>query len=136
MSIVDDITRSLPEFRQHANDLMLDEAEVTRGDGSSTLDPETGRLTPSEPPEIYAGPCRLRQPTAQESEILFGDAQIVTTRFVACLPHDAPLLRVGDAVKVRHAASSTELHLRVAGTSFSTFTIYKGYPVELNEVAP
>lgn len=133
--IGDDIAEVLPELRSEAESLMVDTAMITRPGGEPTFDPSTGELTPAAGTTIYEGPCRLRQPTASEAELLFGDEQLTRSRFVACFPHDVTGVQIGDVVTVTESDDPDVLlrSFRVASIPLATFTLYKGFPVEVVE---
>lgn len=113
--------------------LMVDTADVTRP-GAATFDPNTGLSTPSST-FVLSAPCRLRQPTSQESEVLFGEEQLTRTRFIACFPHDTVGIAVDDIVTFTASEDPDVLarRFRITGVPLSTFTLYKGYPVEVVE---
>lgn len=133
--IADDILQHVPEFRDQARSLMIDTASVTRSGSEPVFDPDTGDLTPAASTTVYSGPCRLRQPTSGESEILFGDEQLTRTRFIACLPHDAAGLQVDDVITITASGDPDVLTRRYVVTHIplATFTLYKGYACEADE---
>lgn len=121
--------------RRAAQALMVDTATVTRPGGRGTVDTSTGLLTPQDGAQIYDGPCRVRQPSAQESESLFGEEQVTTSRFVACFPHDATGFAIDDIITLIDTQDPDALGrpLRITAVPSATFTMYKGYPAEAVE---
>jgi hypothetical protein len=93
------ITEALPDLRAQALSLMVDTGRISRATGS-VFDIDTGVVTPGAFTTIHEGPCRLRMPTAVETERLFGDTQVTVTRFVAVFPHDVYGVVVDDIVTI------------------------------------
>lgn len=120
--------------RVAAERLMVDEATVSRP-GEPTFNPDTGLLEPASSTVLYSGKCRLRQPSAQETQVLFGEQQTTTTRFIACFPHDADGFEIGDIVTFTesHDPDVLAASLQIMAVPIATFTIYKGYPCEVAE---
>lgn len=133
--IVDDVLQHLPDFRASALSLMVDTATVVRPGGEPTFDPETGTLTPSAGSTVYVGPCRLRQPSPSEAEVIFGDEQLTRTRFMVDLPHDTAGIAVGDVLTFTASTDPdvTGRRFQVMGVPLSTLTVHKSYPVEVVE---
>lgn len=136
--LADDIQRLAPDFRAEAHSLMIDRVAISRPGGEPTFDTGTGLLTPAAPTTIYSDlPCRLRQPTVSESEVLFGDETLTRTRFIACVPHDTVGVLVGDVLTFTDSNSGNEdltaRTFRITGVPLGTFEMYRGFPVELVE---
>lgn len=115
---------------------MVDEVTATRpGVGEPTFDPETGILTPPAPTVVYEGLCRMRQPTLQESEVMFGGAEVTRSRLIACMPHSASGLQVGDVVEFVRSDDVDLLgrQFRITAVPMMTFDLYKPFPCELVE---
>lgn len=128
-----DVARALPDLQREALSLMPDVGVVTRGAATAPVfDPATGIMTSAVGVVVYQGPCRLRQPTPQESQALFGEAQVSISKFIAVLPHTVAGVRIGDVITLTSSADLDLLGVkfRVTAIPLSTYTIYKGYPVE------
>lgn len=121
--------------RKLAESLMVDTAMITRPGGAPTFDPNTGLLTPTVGATVYTGVCRLRQPTATEAEVLFGEEQVTRTTFIVCVPHTTTGVSIGDVVTFIESGDPDVLtrQFKITAVPVSTFTLYKGYPAEVVE---
>jgi uncharacterized protein DUF6093 len=137
MTLGDDVMRVLPDFRLAAQSLMVDTGIITRpGTGGGTIDPITGDFTPPASTSIYNGPCRVRRPsTAQEQEIVFGDVNVAVSRYVVNLPHDAPLIAIGDVFKltVTDDPEILDVPMRVAVVVGKSMLMYRQIGLEVLE---
>ena len=129
-----DVLSVVPGLRREAESLMVDTAIVTRS-GALTLNTSTGVLAPAAATTIYTGLCRLRQPSAEETEILFGDTQETRSRFIACFKYTVTAVAVDDVVTFTVSDDPDVLarSFRILSTPASTFVLYKGYPCEAVE---
>jgi len=111
---------------------MVDTAKIDRP-GDPTFDPNTGLSTSGSTPVRSAGPCRVRQPNAVETTVMFGERDVTKQRFVACFPHDVTGVEIGDVVTVTESddADLVDLGLTVVSVSGSTFVAYKAFGCEL-----
>jgi hypothetical protein len=118
--------------RLAAEALMVDTAVVSRPGGAAVLNATTGILTPAAATTVHTGPCRMRQPTAFEAEVQFGEEQVTTSRFIACFPNDVTGLAIDDVVMITVSDDADMLNrrFRVLAISLGTYVLYKGYPVE------
>lgn len=114
-----------------ADSLMIDSAVVVRP-ASADFDAATGLLDTPVGTVVYSGRCRMRQPTTQELETMFGERQVITSRSVACLPHDAVGLLVGDVLTLTDTGDvdTSTRSFRITALPSATFMLYKGYPCE------
>ena len=135
MTLADDVRHLTPDFRAEAESLMVDTATITRPGGAPTFDPNTGQLTPAAGTVVYSGRCRLRQPTASECEVLFGEAQVSRTTFIVCVPYTTTGVQIGDVVIVTISDDPDVIsrQCRITSVPLSTFTFYKGFPAEVVE---
>ncbi len=119
--------------RRAAANLMIDVATVTRPGGAPVFDLNTGLLTPAAGTVIHEGPCRLRQPSATESDTLFGEQQVTLSRFIAVFPHDVAGIEIDDVITLTESADVDMIgvEFKVMMVPLSTFVIYKGYPCEV-----
>lgn len=135
MTLADDVLRLTPDFRLDVESLMIDTAVITRPGSAPVFNPATGQLTAALGTVVYAGPCRLRQPTSAESEVLFGEEQVTRTTFIVCVPYATIGVKIADVVAVTLSGDPDVLSRRykITAVPLSTFTIYKGYPSEVIE---
>lgn len=75
---------------------MRDTCTVRRHTGT-TVDDETGYTTPTWS-DLYAGPCRLKQPNAAASSATVGEAEVLLQQPELHLPMSAVLLQPADEV--------------------------------------
>jgi hypothetical protein len=131
-----DVLAAIPGLRQQAESLMVDNATIRRPGDAHVFDPITGALTPSAGTFVFTGPCRLRQPTAQEMQVMFGEQQVTMSRFVACFPLASVIdARIGDLITFDESGDPDVLTrtFRITSVPLSTFSIYKGYACETVE---
>lgn len=100
----------LAELREMASAALPDTGTVTRGGSGGVLD-GNGDWTPNAGAVIYTGRLRVRGATAQDSDIVFGDTQVSTSRMIGVLPYDAPEVKVDDVVRISES-SDPIVHLR------------------------
>lgn len=118
----DTITAALP-----------DTCVITRPAAGGTLDPVTGIWTPAAAAAVYTGACRVRQPTTEEFEKLFGDTQVTEVRYIGTLPHDSPVLAIGDrwAVTVSSDPQLLTAPLRVTRIAFGSWHLGRRVGLEI-----
>ena len=134
VNLGEEIRYVTPELRSSAESLMVDTVTVTRP-GADTFNPATGLLTAAAGTTIYEGPGRLRLPTAQESDVMFGEEQLTRYRFVACLPHDTTGVQIGDVLTITKSGDPdvVQRSYTITAVHLSTFTMYKAYGCEVLE---
>lgn len=113
--------------------MMVDTGTVRRP-GQQVLNAATGTSSASST-LVYSGRCWIRQASAVEREVLFGEEQVTTTRFMACFPHSVTGVRVGDIVTVTASDDVDVLgrSFRVLAIPMSTYPLYKGFACEVVE---
>lgn len=129
-------TAAVGQGRAAAEALMVDTGRILRSTSGPVLNTETGDLVPAAATTVHTGPCRLRMPSAVETNALFGEREVTTTRFVACFPHGMTAgVLIGDIIEI---TESDDQH--VAGRKFrvivvpsSTFILYRGFGCEAVE---
>lgn len=77
---------------------LLDTCTIRHRTGT-TVDDDTGYTTPTWA-DLYAGPCRLKQPNAAASSATVGEAEVLLQRPELHLPMSAPLLQPADEITV------------------------------------
>lgn len=136
MTLGDDVMSVVPDMRLAAESMMIDEGTITRpsGDGGTT-DPVTGEWIPDAPATVYTGRARLRQTTAQDQQIVFGDINTTVSRYTVSLPHDAPLVEVGDIFKLTETSDPEVLNvsMRVVIVVGKSVLMYRQLGVEVVE---
>lgn len=85
----------LDAMRATSTAALPDVCEITIPSTTGTLDPETGVWTPDPPTVLYTGACRLRAPTAEEYEKVFGEQQVTETRYILTVPATVPQIPIG-----------------------------------------
>ena len=120
-----------------AHDRLLVDTCVIEHATSGTFDPDTGDY-PTTWETVYAGPCRVKGPTAGQAavdQVQAGEAEQTATRQTLVLPHDTTAqVAVGDRVTVSRVGAATLLFL-VVGTVDTTTMTARGFVVEHLDVA-
>lgn len=113
---------------------MVDTGTITRA-GVPVFNSTTGVYTPGTPTTVHTGPCRLRQPTTTETEVLFGEEQVTELRFIACFPWNVFGVRIGDVIALSSSADTDANNrtYRVVSIPSATFVLYKGFGVVVVE---
>jgi hypothetical protein len=105
--------------RQLAVTLLVDVGTINRpGTGPGSIDPVTGDWTPPTSTSVYSGPCRVRRPDALSEQFVFGDISTTVSRFTVDLPHDCPLVAVGDVFTL-----TTTVDPEIAGVAMRVVSI-------------
>lgn len=86
----------LARGRAAAEQGMVDACTSRRQTGT-TYDDNTGATTPAWT-AVYAGPCRLKQPSLTASSSTVGEAAVVLVQPEIHLPMDVPLHKPGDEI--------------------------------------
>jgi hypothetical protein len=136
VTLGDDVMSVIPDMRDAAQSMLIDEGTISRpGTGSGTIDPVTGDYTPPAGTEVYSGRCRVRHPTAQEQQVVFGDINTTVSRYTVDLPYDAPLVAVGDVftLTVTADAELVGAAMRVASIIAKSVLIYRQIGLEVIE---
>lgn len=90
---------------------MVDACTIRRRTGETT-DPDTGVITPTYQ-QLYAGRCRVQQPTAQATAQDPGQAHVLMLRLEVQLPMSVTGLAVDDEVLITASAHDPDLPGRV-----------------------
>lgn len=136
MTLGDDVMSVVPDMREAAVTLLLDQGTISRpGTGSGTIDPITGDYTPPAGTTLYSGSCRVRHPTAQEQQVVFGDINTTVSRYTVDLRYDAPLVEVGDVFTLTVTADPelADVPMRVASIVGKSVLIYRQLGLEVIE---
>lgn len=119
MSLGDDVREALYDLRAQALTLMADVGRIERA-GAPVLDLTTG-VSAGTRTTVHEGQCRLKMPTAAESERVFGDEQFTATRFLAIFPHDVYGVHIDDTLRLLSTADGD-----AAGFEYRILTIPAG----------
>lgn len=128
----------MQDGRRIARTLLVDQGTIKRpGGGSGTLDPVTGDWTPAAATTIYTGDCRVRAASTmvREQLIVFGDISTTVTRHIVSLPHDAPLVNIGDVFSLTATNDPEILNvaMRVVAVVSKSILMYRQLGLELIE---
>ncbi len=111
---------------------MVDTGRISRPGGDPVFDPVTGLLTPAAGSVVHEGPCRLRMPTAVETNVLFGEQDVTKSRFVACFPAEVTGVEIGDVVTLIESDDADALNreFQVVSVPAMTFVVYRAFGCE------
>lgn len=120
---------------RETHDLALGDTGTITRDGAATFNSGTGLLEHAAASTIYSGAMRVRQPTASESEVLFGEEQVTRLRFVVTVPYDTTGVQVDDVVTVTVCddADALDRTFRVTAVPVGSFMVSKRFPCEAVE---
>lgn len=126
MTLGSDIAAALPEIRAHAESLMQDTCVITDPVGGA-WDEETGSGSSGETPTpVYAGPCRVRMPSAGSGKADAGETAWPQADLVVSLPiSGSSAVKVGDIVQITyrpHDAGSATDSYTVVGLHSQTYS--------------
>lgn len=128
MSAVDLLLRG----RAKAESLMIDRCTITRGDGTTVTDPETGEVTEVSS-EVYAGKCKVQsKDSATASPDAGGHTFVVVSRQVH-IPSNAADVKDGDVVTITTSVLNSFTvgkQYRVDGFTPDTFDTAARLPVK------
>lgn len=128
----------MQDGRRIARSLLVDQGTITRpGVGPGTIDPVSGDWTPPAATTIYTGDCRLRAASmmVREQLVVFGDISATLTRHIVSLPHDAPLVDIGDvfSLTVTEDPEILNVPMRVVAIVSKSILMYRQLGLELIE---
>jgi hypothetical protein len=121
-------------MRETVESAQPDTCTITRPVAGGSLDPWTAVWTPFAATAIYTGVCRVRTPTSEEVEELFGDREIVKQRLIGTFPHDVPHLEVSDVVVLTETGDPEHADRPYRVTGFSSGSWLLGRRVALEAV--
>lgn len=128
----DAIAWALPDLRVAAESTMAATASVVRR-GPLVFDPNTGLSNPSETTVLSGEPARLRQPTAVEANVMFGEEDVTTMRFIVDFRHAVTGVEIGDVITFTDADDPEMLthEFRVVALSMRDHLVTRSYGCEL-----
>lgn len=94
--------------RTAAERLMVDTCTIRRRGGGSTVDDDTGVITPNRS-TVYTGKCRVQQQTAQAQQETPGEDFQLLVRLEVQLPMSVTGVQVGDEIEVTASALDPDL---------------------------
>lgn len=132
MSLGDAIAWALPDLRVQAESTMTATATVTRG-GDPVFDPNTGLMTSTSTTVVADTPARLRQPTAVEANVMFGEQDVTKTRFIVDFPWTVTGVNIDDVVRFTEADDPEMLghEFKVVGMSMRNHQVTRSYGCEV-----
>lgn len=121
----------LLQAREDAEALMLDVCDITRPTGESTMDPDTGKVTPQTAPVLTGQKCAVQQAaggTAPEAGEHVYTLQVSQLK----LPVGVGPVQVNDVVTMRKSINPALIGniYRITGTFEKTFLSAQRIPVE------
>ena len=111
-----------------------DQCVISRPGVGGTTDPVTLVYTPNPATVVYTGGLRLRAPTAEEFEKVFGETQVTETRYIATLPATGPVLLIGDTIAVTTSSDpriTAEVRFRITRVPLGSWLIDRRVGVEV-----
>lgn len=122
-------------MRETSESAMPDTLLITRSVSTGSLDPVTGIWTPDPPVTVHDGPGRIRPPSAQEIEVLFGGEEVTKQRYVGTVPWDSGPYQVDDRAVfvVSSDPDVADVSLRVITVSVSSWLIDRRLGLETVE---
>ena len=105
----DDIAAALPGLRAQAESMMTDAGLVKRGNGGTTMDPETLEEVPTFD-TVWSGPCRVQRSGALSPREASGAAgfEFGIDSLIAQLPISATGIRRGDVFVVTAVGAGSD----------------------------
>ena len=112
MTFAQDIERTLPELRRHAESLMTDTVTVTYLDPNAepVQDPITGSET-IPPTTRFTSKCKVQTRTLQARQEEVGGRTATTVTVELHLPVDAPAVEVGDVCEITAVGALSDVQL-------------------------
>lgn len=101
------VARVLAAGRRAAEALMVDECVIRRRTGETT-DDESGVVTPTYT-TVYAGRCRVQQPSATAQERESGEAALLMLRFELQVPMSVIGVAADDEVEITASVHDPDL---------------------------
>lgn len=106
------VKQALKRGRRLDLQLMTDTCVVSRATGETTVDPDTGQVTP-EVVEVFSGPCRLGSAPSPGREVESGEYQYLIESPRLHLPHDADVQSGDEAVITETETDNVSLGRRL-----------------------
>lgn len=125
------VSSLLARGRRAAERLMVDECVIRRRTGEETTD-GYGNITRATT-DVYAGKCRVQQPTATAQEQESGEASMLLLRFELQLPMSAVGVQADDEVEVTASRHDPDLPGRrfvVRGLAHKTHGVMRRLQVD------
>lgn len=122
-------------MRETSELAMPDTLLITRPVSTGSLDPVTGIWTPDPPVTVHDGPGRIRPPSPQEIEVLFGGEEVTKQRYVGTVPWDSGPFEVDDHVVITAGSDPgvADVSLRVVTVSVGSWLIDRRLGLETVE---
>lgn len=132
MTLGDSIAWALPDLRVQAESTMTATANVTRPVGF-VFDEGTGLSTEAATTIVADSPCRLRQPTAVEANVMFGEEDVTRVRFIVDFPWTVTGVQIGDVVTFTDSDDPEMVGatVKVVGMSMRNHQVTRSYGCEV-----
>lgn len=90
--------------RTAASALMVDACTITRGQGATVLDPNTGEYVTTPGPTVYSGPCRVKPNNPADQVVDAGGQAVTLLPFIVSVPVTATVYKIDDRVTITVSA--------------------------------
>lgn len=122
--------------RAKVEDTFIDEGVIKRpSHGEPSLDTMTGISTDPAPTTIYTGRCRVKKPSTEEMQQIFGDTDVSVQRRVLRVPFDTVEVRKDDVFTATSSGDAEVLRqdMRVTVVVAGSMNFYRDYGVQVIE---
>jgi len=128
----DAIAWALPDLRANAESTMTATATVTRS-GGLVFNPATGLSEETFTTIVADSPARLRQPTAVEATVAFGEQDVTRVRFIVDFPWTVTDVEIDDVVTFTDSDDPEMIGatVKVVGLSMRNHQVTRSYGCEL-----
>lgn len=125
--------QALRRGRRAAQRIMIDRGRILRPSADTVIDPVTLTESPGEPTVLHEGPCRVRQATRAEQEVVFGDEVVTRQHWLVNFPHTVTVGAVGDLIEVCSVGDPvvTARTFRIVAVSARTYNLYRQFACEV-----
>lgn len=114
-------------------DAMPDTGTITRT-GGGTVNATTGNYEAAAATTIYSGAMHIRPPDSNEVDVLFGDREFSTQRYVGTIPADAAVPQHDDVLVLTSASASGLEGVPMRVTFVLSGSYHLGYKLALEAV--
>lgn len=108
--------------RSAAEQLMVDACTISAPDTDGLLNETTGQYTPVAGTQRYAGRCRVKVATTQDSQTTAGERIVSLRTYVVSVPMLVTSIKVDDVVRV----TSSVMDAALSGTRMRVVDVAKG----------
>jgi hypothetical protein len=132
VTLGDSIAWALPDLRVQAESTMTATATITRPTGFA-FNPGTGLSEETSTTVVSETPARLRQPTAVEANVMFGEQDVTRVRFIVDFPWTVTGVQIGDVVTFTDSDDPEMIGaaVKVVGMSMRNHQVTRSYGCEV-----